>query len=148
MARERYSLVSEDQKKALDLEARIRSGEINFENFSELSPSEQAEVNRLLFQIASEKIEPNTGASVLEFILFGFMRVISKKVKGMSLTEDEKHIEQSLNEIIDMHELSNGKVQKEDWLFDYMSYAKRNSEGILQNRKEHIDRKIQITGKV
>lgn len=147
MARERISLVSDEVKQQQDLESRIRSGEINPQTFEQLSPEEQAKVNSLLFKIASEKVEPNQGTSALEFILFGFMRIMSKKVNGMSLTEDEKNIEESLNRIMDAHQITNPSVEKSQWLFDYMGYAEVKSAEFLRNRAEHIARKQQVTGK-
>lgn len=147
MARERISLVPEEVKKEVTLESRIRSGEINAENFSLLSPEEQSQVNSILFKMASSKIDPNQGASALEFVLFGFIRIMNKKVNGLALTEDEKEIEASLDRITGMHEMTNPEVAKADWLFDYMQYAEVKSAEFLQNRKEHIDRKTQVTGK-
>lgn len=147
MARERISLVPEEVKKEVTLESRIRSGEINAENFSHLSPEEQSQVNSILFKMASSKIDPNQGASALEFVLFGFIRIMNKKVNGLALTEDEKEIEASLGRITGMHEMTNSAVAKADWLFDYMQYAEVKSAEFLQNRKEHIERKTQVTGK-
>jgi hypothetical protein len=147
MARERISLVSEEVKKQQDLEESIRSGEINPETFSELSAEQQAEVNGILFKMASEKVEPNQGTSALEFILFGFMRIMHKRIHGMSLTRDEKEIEQSLDKIMSNHEITNTETAKKDWLFDYMGYAEAKSDEFLRNREEHITRKLEITGK-
>lgn len=147
MARERISLVSEEVKAEVTLEARIRSGEINAGNFGELSTQEQSQVNGLLFKMASSKIDPNQGASALEFVLFGFMRIMSKKISGLALSEDEKEIEASINRIMEGHELTNPSVAKVNWLFDYMGYAELKSAEFLRNRKEHIERKTQVTGK-
>ena len=54
MARERFSFVSDETKEQMDLESRIRAGEITAENFSELSQEDQTEVNAILFKMASE----------------------------------------------------------------------------------------------
>lgn len=148
MARERISLVPEEVKREVTLESRIRSGEINAESFSSLTPEEQSQVNSILFKMASSKIDPNQGASALEFVLFGFMRIMNKKVNGLALSEDEKEIEATLGRITGMHEMTNPEVAKTEWLFDYMQYAEMKSAEFLQNRKEHIERKAQITGKV
>lgn len=147
MARERISLISDEAKSEFTLESRIRSGEINPTNFVELTATEQSQVNAVLFKMASEKVNPNQGASALEFILFGFMRVMTKKVNGMSLTEDEVAIDGSLNRIMNLHQVTNDTVAKTEWLFDYMGYAELKAQEILQNRAEHITRKQQITGK-
>ncbi|ECP9029754.1 hypothetical protein FU976_08035 [Campylobacter jejuni] len=147
MARERISLVADDVKQQMDLESRILAGEITSDNFNELSPDEQSQVNATLFKMASTKIDPNQGASALEFILFGFMRIMNKKINGMSLSEEEKSIEASLNRIWNKHELTNASIGKESWLFDYMAYAELKSTEFLRNRKEHIERKTQVTGK-
>lgn len=148
MARQRISLVSDEVKTEATLEARIRSGEINPETFAQLPAEEQTQVNGILFKMASEKVEPNQGTSALEFILFGFMRIMSKKMQGMSLTEDEKAIDESLHRIMELHQITNSEVEKSDWLFDYMSYAEAKSAEFLSNRAEHITRKQQITGQV
>jgi hypothetical protein len=148
MARQRISLVPDEVKQKATIEARIRSGEINPENFSTLSPEEQVQVNEILFKMASEKIEPNQGLSAVEFVLFGFMRIMNKKANGMALTEDELAIEASLNRISAMHDITNTSKAKSDWLFDYMGYAELKSAEFLNNRKEHIRRKQQVTGTV
>ena len=147
MARERITLVPDEVKEKMDLEGRILSGEITAENFNELTPEEQTEVNALLFKMASEKIEPNQGSSTLEFVLFGFMRVAMKRMNGMSLTEDEKEIEEGLKRIMSMHQITDTTLYKSEWLFDYIGYAEMKAAEILRNRKEHIDRKQQVTGK-
>lgn len=147
MARERFSLVSDEVKQQLNLESRIKTGEINSDNFSSLSPEEQKEVNLLLFKMASEKIEPNQGLSAVEFILMGFIRIAHKKINNMSLTEDEQAIEESLHRIMNLHDITNENKAKSDWLFDYMGYAEVKAVEFLQNRKEHIERKQQITGR-
>jgi hypothetical protein len=148
MARQRFSFVSDEVRQELTLEARIRSGEINAENFHELSPEEQAQVNAILFRIASDKVNPNQGASVLEFILMAHLRLMQKKLNGLALSPDEQAIEASLNRIMEMHEMTNPSIAKADWLFDYMEYAERKAEEILRNRKEHIERKRQVMGEV
>lgn len=148
MARERISLISDEQRSALTLEQQIRTGEINPDTFASLSPEEQKQVNTLLFKMASEKVEPNQGTSALEFILFGFMRLVNKKLTGLALSEDEKAIEANLNRIMGMHQITNEEVQKSDWLFDYMGYAEMKSAEFLRNREEHIQRKQQVTGQV
>lgn len=147
MARERISLIPDEVRSELTLEARIRSGEINPGNFNELSQEEQEKVNGLLFKMASEKIEPNQGLSAIEFILMGHLRIIAKKVDGLALSEDDIAVEESLNRIMAMHEITNPDMAKADWLFDYMQYAEVKSAAFLQNRKEHIARKAQITGR-
>ncbi len=146
MARQKISLVSDDVKREVSLESRIRSGEINPDNFKDLSEEEQYQVNAILFKIASNEIEPNHGVSTLEFIMFAFMRIMMKKVNGLSLSADEKEIEQSLQNIMNMHQITNTKVRKSDWLFDYMGYAEAKSQEFLANRERHIERKKNTTG--
>jgi hypothetical protein len=148
MARERISLISEEERSTITLEQQIRTGEMNPEVFSTLSQEEQTKVNGILFKMASEKVEPNQGTSALEFILFGFMRIMNKKITGLALSEDEKAIDESLNRIMNLHQITNEEVLKINWLFDYMGYAEMKSAEFLQNRKEHIERKAQITGNI
>jgi hypothetical protein len=146
MARERISFVSDDVRKEETLESKILSGEINAESFKNLSEEEQLKVNQILFNMASEKINPNIGSSTLEFVLFGFMRIMNKKVMGLSLSVDEKEIEENLEQIAKMHQITDASLAKSDWLFDYMGYAEAKAKEILENRKEHIDRKQNIMG--
>ncbi len=146
MARQRISLVSDDIKQEVSIESRIRSGDINPDNFKDLSPEEQSQVNKILFKIASNGIEPNHGLSTLEFILFAFMRIMMKKINNLSLSADEKEIEKSLECIMNMHQITNAKVRKTDWMFDYMNYAEAKSNEFLNNRKDHIERKKKTTG--
>ncbi|PVC75093.1 hypothetical protein C2I27_04190 [Priestia megaterium] len=148
MARERISLVSDEVKQQATLETRIRSGEINATNFKALSSEEQSQVNEILFEMACENVDPHKGSSVLEFILFGFMRVANKKMNGMALSEDEKFIEESLTQMMNRHEITNSTIDKSEWLLDYMKYAETKSEEILRNRKEHINRKRETMGEL
>lgn len=148
MARQRISLVPDEVKKQETLESRILSGEINASNFAELSPEDQKQVNQILFKMASEKVDPNVGVSSLEFLIFAFMRIANKKLNGIPLNSEDLIIQESLNQILEMHEITNDNISKENWLFDYMAYAVANAEQILENRKEHIQRKQQVTGKV
>lgn len=148
MPRQRISLVPEEVKQEKTIEAKIQSGEINATNFSTLTLEEQAQVNKILFNMASKKVVPNQGASALEFTLFAFMRIMTKKMNGMSLTADEKEIETGLNNIMNLHEITNTNLAKSDWLFDYMAYAEAKAVEILANREEHITRKQQVTGQV
>ncbi|MCY8466572.1 hypothetical protein [Bacillus atrophaeus] len=147
MARERIALVPEEVKKETTLELQIRSGELDTKKYADLSEEEQKKVREILFRIASEKVDPHQGNSVLEFILFGFIRLMNKKVKGLSLTQEDKKIEERLNRILDMHDITNKEKLRSEWLFDYMDYAEKKSEEILQNRQEHVFRKTRITGK-
>lgn len=146
MARQHISFISDEKKQAISLESRIQSGEITAKNFGELSPTEQSQVHNILFEMASKKVNPNQGASALEFTLFAFMRVMTKKVQGMSLTEEEKQIDESLTRIMGLHQLTNTSVPKSDWDLDYMSYAESKALEILSNRKEHIIRKQEVIG--
>jgi hypothetical protein len=148
MARERISLIPEEMKQQLSLEQRIINGDINPDNIQILSVEEQKQVGEVLFKIASEKVEPNQGTSALEFILFAFMRIMMKKVNGQALTSEDRQIEQELNNIINMHELSSGKVARSNWLFDYMGYAQLKANEFLRNREEHIERKKKVMGNV
>lgn len=148
MAKERITLVSDDVKRQLDLESQIRAGLITPDSFTTLSAEDQTEVNNILFKIASEQVEPNQGTSALEFILFGFMRVMMKKIQGLSLNTQDKKVEESLNRIMARHDITNQDVDMSQWLFDYMGYAELKSNEFLKNREEHIARKQQVTGRV
>ena len=148
MARKRISLVDENTRKHLTWEQKIRSGVVNPDNFHELSPDDQQKVNHVLFEMASREINPNQGSSTIEFVLFSFMRIMSKRVEGRSLNSQDLRIKASLDRIMEMHEITNTKMPIEKWLFDYMRYAEMKASSILQNRKDHIDRKKKVTGSV
>ncbi|MCD7910940.1 hypothetical protein KC480_05295 [Bacillus velezensis] len=148
MPRERVVLISDEVKKEVALESQIKSGELDFNKYSTLPEEEKKKVMEILFKIASEKVDPHQGNSALEFILFGFMRIINKQVKGLSLTQEDKNIEESLNRIFEMHDITNKNKLRSEWLFDYMGYAEKKSEEILQNRQDHVLRKTRITGNV
>ncbi|QHW35640.1 hypothetical protein GZH47_32600 (plasmid) [Paenibacillus rhizovicinus] len=146
MARERISLVDDAVKREAALRAQILDGEMTPEVFAGLPEDDKVYVNNVLFKMASEKIEPNQGTSALEFILFGFMRIMTKKMNGVSLNADDQEVESKLNAILSIHQITDGKTMNSDWLFDYMGYAYKKSEEFLQNRKEHIERKINTIG--
>jgi hypothetical protein len=148
MARERIRLIPEEEQTEVMIRRSIETGEINQENFSQLPPEEQKLVSKVLFEIASEKVNPTIGASVLEFILFAFIRLANKKLNGMSLTAEDVEVEQSLQRILDMHQITDGKTPKKDWLFDYMKYAEEHAGEFLKNRQEHVERKKRVIGKV
>lgn len=148
MAREYISLVSDEVKKEATLESRIKSGELNPDNFHELSPEDQRQVNNILFKMASDKIDIHHGTSALEFVVMSALRLMTKRIDGLALSEEDQKIQKSLNAIMNMHDLANPTVPMDDWLFDYMAYAQHKTYETLQNRKDHIDRKVHTTGTV
>jgi hypothetical protein len=148
MARTRMSLISEEAQQEAILEQKIRTGELHADNFNQLSPEDQEKVNIILFKIASETINPNKGASVLEFVLFAYMRLMNKKMNGEYLNSEDVGIQDSLNRILAEHEITNTNIYRADWLFDYMDYAEYQAQEILKNRKEHIERKKSVTGQI
>lgn len=147
MARERISLIPEAVQEERSIESKIRSGEINPEIFATLPPEEQSKINGILFKMASSGIDSNQGVSALEFITLSSIRLLFKMVNHQGLTDDDMKIKASLDRIFKQHELLNSDVSMEDWLFDYMGYAEYKSGEILNNRKEHIERKIEVTGR-
>ncbi|CDQ41797.1 hypothetical protein [Virgibacillus salexigens] len=146
MTRERISLISDDDKKMQQLEDRILSGEINKNNYEQLNLTQQNEVNRILFEIAEEKINLSKGVSAVEFVLFAFIRLISKQVNGVAMTAEDKKIEAGLQKVLDLHEIYNENISMEKWLFNYMEYAETAAIKILGNREDHIQRKKGVTG--
>lgn len=148
MARERIALIPEAEQEERVLESKIKRGEINPETFSEMTPAEQSQVNGILFKMASSGIDSNQGVSALEFITLGSIRILFKLVEKRGLTDDDLKIKQALERIFAQHELLNDNVSMDDWLFDYMEYGQYKSAEILNNRKAHIDRKKEVTGRV
>jgi len=148
MARERISLVSDEIQKEEKIRNDINSGLITKDNYNNLSLEDQEKVNEILFEIAEENINLAQGVSAIEFVLFAYIRLSRKESKGLSLTAEDKLIEKELDEILDTHEITSRNVYKKDWLFDYLAYAQHAANKILQNRKEHIERKKSTTGKV
>jgi hypothetical protein len=147
MARQRITLVPDEVKQETNLREQILTGEMTPEVFATLSPEEQAKVNEVLFKIASEKVDPNKGASALEFILFAFMRLVNKKLNNLSLNQEDLEVQDALNQILAMHEITN-ETPKANWLFDYMSYAQAKAQEFLENRREHVQRKLSTIGEV
>jgi|SRR5579875_1461117 len=148
MARQRFSLVPDEVKQEAEIRSKIESGEINPEVYASMPVDQQAIVNNILFKIASEKVEPNQGTSALEFVLFAFMRIMNKKVNGISLTAEDQEISDALDQILSLHQITDGQTPKSEWLFDYMGYAYVKAKEFLENRKEHIQRKEQVMGTV
>lgn len=148
MARQRISLISEEEKKEKTLKQRILEGNFTHEDFQKLSLEEQQKVNKILFDIASERVNPTIGASTLEFILFSFMRIMKKKTDNLPLNSEDLKVEEALETIMNMHQITNEHTSLDEWLFDYLAYAKKRTEEFLQNRKEHIQRKTQIMKKL
>lgn len=148
MARQRINLVPDDEKEEFVLTQQILNEEINTDNFNQLPIEQQEKVKQILFKMAANKIEPNMGASVLEFIVFAFMRIAYKKIKGLSLTSEDKKIEAFLERIFNLHEITNDDIYMKDWLFNYLEYAETKAVKILENRQEHIKRKKKIVGNI
>lgn len=147
MAVERIELISDQEKTAINIRASIQDGTINKDNFDQLDEKTQSVVKDILFTMSTEKIDSSEGASTLEFILMAFIRIANKKMNGRSLNSEDVKIEEALNTILQMHEITNGTPRKK-WLFDYMGYAQYKTMQFLNNRKEHIIRKMKVTGKV
>ena len=141
---ERIQLVPDDVLKKETLKDKVLSGEITKENFNNLTELEQAEVKDILFDMASEGINLYTGVSSLEFIMMGALRVMNKEMNHIALTETDMYIKNTLQEIMEKHELSNTNMAKEDWLMDYMAYSKANAVKILENRSKYLAQKHSI----
>ncbi|SFJ65880.1 hypothetical protein SAMN02799624_05422 [Paenibacillus sp. UNC496MF] len=148
MARERISLVPEEVKTEATLRSKIESGELNAESYAVLPADEQELVNKILFDIAAEKVNPAVSASILEFTLFSFMRVVMKRLDGMSLTAEDEEVLAGIKTVMGTHEITNGQTLKANWLFDYLGYASENAKAILANRADYIQKKKNIIGRV
>lgn len=122
MTVEHFQLVPNATLEKQNLKGQILNKEITKENFGSLSSDDQLKVKDILFDISTENIDSNEGASTLEFILMAFIRLTNKKLNGESLNSEDVQIEKELNEILATHDLANGTARKE-WPFNYMSYA-------------------------
>lgn len=145
MARERINLISDHEKEIEDLRLAIKNGIITKDNYEQYSTETQEKIKNVLFEISTENIDANEGASTLEFILMSFMRIVMKKMDGELLSAEDLIIEDQLRSIMRLHEITNGTERKQ-WLFDYMGYAEYKTAQFLNNRKEHIERKKKVTG--
>lgn len=148
MARERIQLVPDEILNKEALKQQLLTGEMTPEIFSTLLQPEKDQINEILFDIASEKVIPNVALSVLEFALFSFMRVMTKKMNNVSLTAEDQEIMRGLEDIMAVHEITDGVTPKANWQFDYLAYAQYNAQKFLENRKEHVERKKQTIGEV
>lgn len=146
MAKERIQLVSDEVLLKTTLKAKLKSGEYTKEDYQKATQEEQRLVKDLLFDIAIEPVNPHHGASAIEFILFAGLRLMMKHHDGTGFTDEDFKIQEQLREVLAIHELSNGNVDKKDFLFDYLDYAKFVAQGVLGNREAHIHRKVAITG--
>lgn len=146
MAKERIQLVSDEVLKKSSLRGQLKAGSYSKEDYDQAEAEEQRLVKDLLFDIAIEPVNPHHGASAIEFIVFAALRLMMKRFDGVGFTQEEFELEKQLRSIMEIHELSNGNVNKEDFLFDYLSYAKHMAEGVIANREAHIARKVAITG--
>jgi hypothetical protein len=148
MAREKISLIPDELKEVKHIENMIQSGEINKDNFHQLSPIHQQEVNKILFDMAESQINLSQGVSAIEFVLFAYIRIMSKQAKGLALSAEDKKVEEGLNRVLELHQITDGNTSIDDWLFNYMEYAEAASVQILGNRSEHINRKREVTGNI
>ena len=146
MGKERIQLVSDEVLKKTSLRAELKNGTYTKEDYAKADAAEQRLVKDLLFDIAIEPVNPHHGASAIEFMVFAGLRLMMKHHDGTGFTEEDFKIQEQLREVLAIHELSNGEVDKEDFLFDYLEYAKFVASGVLENRQQHIERKVAITG--
>jgi len=148
MAREKFSLITEEERKEAAIRAKIKNGQINPEVYATLPEEEKTMISNILFKMASDRAEPNVGVSTIEFVLMAFIRLTTKKLSGMSLNAEDKEIEAALNRIYSMHQITDGKTPKSEWLFDYLEYAEYNASKLLQNRQEYVKQKMRLLGEV
>lgn len=146
MAKERIQLVSDEVLKKTSLRAELKNGTYTKEDYAKADAAEQRLVKDLLFDIAIEPINPHHGASAIEFIVFAGLRLMMKHHDGTGFTEEDFKIQEQLRDVLAIHELSNGEVNKEDFLFDYLDYAKFVAVDVIGNRGNHIARKVAIIG--
>lgn len=99
------------------------------------------EAKEILFNLASENINLYHGVSALEFIIIGSLRVLNKQVNNLPFNETDLKIKETLDEVLSNHELSDETISSADWKMDYLSYIKRNSMKVLQNRDAYIEKK-------
>lgn len=147
MARQRFQLTSNETLEKQQILHGIQSGTFSKEDFNDLSPEKQKEVNDLLFELSASGINLFHGTSALEFIVISALRIMFRYKENTPLSEDDRMLESFLEDILKRHELGNSDVASADWLFDYLSYAKFKTDQILLNREEHIERKRKVTGK-
>ncbi|MBR3118521.1 MAG: hypothetical protein IKF29_04700 [Oceanobacillus sp.] len=148
MVREHISFIPAEKKEQKQIESMIKTGEINHSNYKTLTPGQQEEVNEILFNIAESQITLSQGVSAVEFVLYAHIRLMRKKVEGIALSAQDKKIEEGLQKVLDLHEITTENIAIDDWLFDYMSYAENAAKKILKNREEHVLRKRDVTGQV
>lgn len=146
MGKERIQLVSDEVLKKASLRAELKNGGYTKEDYEQADATEQRLVKDLLFDIAIEPVNPHHAASAIEFMVFAGLRLMMKHHDGVGFTEEDFKIQEQLRELLSIHELSNGEVDSEDFLFNYLAYAKFVATGVLDNREQHIARKVAITG--
>lgn len=140
--RERFVFVNKEEEKRLELKDQIKRGILTREVFEQLPEKEQHTVKDILFEMSSENVNVFHSLSVLEFVLIANMRL---QLKGDNLNEDDIKIQEALSEFISAHELGDPSKSINDWSIDYLSYIKKQTALVLENRRDHIERKRSLT---
>lgn len=140
MARERYSLVPQEELKKEEIRTQIEQGMLTYEVFQTLTPKEQNKVREALFEMYAHPIDVPHALSGLEFAFFMLAKLFFRLQSGEPLNEQEQQFYDRLKEIIDQHEVA---LDPNAW---YIPYVEEKMQRVLANRSEYKQKKIEITG--
>jgi hypothetical protein len=140
MAKETISLVSDEELRKLSIQQRLQAGEITHEVYNAMTPDEQQEVVKVLFESHENPIPVPHALSGLEFAIFALAKIFFKKDSGAVLTADEQAFYDRFKQMVDQHELT---LDANSW---YIPYAESKMLAVKQNREDYKLKKIDITG--
>lgn len=118
------------------IKASIENGELKKDDLSKLTDEEKEMLLEMSFDIYSEAINTHRSLAALEYTLFSAIRILTLKAERKVLNEEDRKIENSLNGILNMHEITNRGLSIEDWSEDYLSYLQEVTLNTMNKRKE------------
>jgi hypothetical protein len=128
----------------IEMKKRIDAGEINPENFGELTVEEQEIVKLVLFKQYSPKMKDvSVNLSAIEFCLISLAKIVDKTIDKTLLTVEEQDFFNSLITTINLNDMPINDTT--DWRFSYFDYQFRK---VQDNRNAYFNEKMNVTGTV
>ncbi len=140
MAKETFSLISDEQQVLDSLTYKLKNNLITKADYNAMTVIEREQVKSILFDIYSKNINPYPALSALEFGLFFLAKIFFKKDSGEELTMDEQAFYDHFKETVMNHEVT---LSLNDW---YSSYFDQLNQSVEANRTEYKVKKAEITG--
>jgi hypothetical protein len=136
------NLAPQDKIEKDIIKYKIENDLIENESYNELSNEDQNKVKSVLFEMYSQPVATPQALSAIEFMIFGFSKMMFKIVgdNPENLNEEEKGFYELFKAIVSQHEIT---LNANDW---YLPYVVDKMQKALQNREEYKEKKINITG--